>query len=69
MLEGNVVVVVRELYGLKGDGPAWASELRQLMRDTVSTPCRAERYVWTRKFVYTSNIGAMTNDGLSEGEF
>ena len=62
-----VGVVVREFCGLKGFGSAWASVLRKLMRDLGITPCRANRYVWMRKEVNTSNIGATTDDGFNSG--
>ena len=53
---------------MKGDGPAWASELRKLMRDLGFTPCRANGDVWTRVDVDILELVEMEDSGLPVGE-
>ena len=54
--KGIVVVVIRDLYGLKGSLSADESALKKLMRDLGFTPCIYERYVWMIMDVDTSEI-------------
>ena len=63
MHKGKVVVVVRALYGLRGSGYAWASEIRKLIRDLGFTPYRVDRYIWMRRYFDTSNLRKTTDAG------
>ena len=54
--EGKLVIVVRALYGLKGDVSAWAVAIHQCMRNLGFTPCVADGDVWMQEAVDTSNL-------------
>ena len=66
--KGNVVVIIREIYCLKGSGSAWEFALRQLMRYLGLTPYRANGEACMRMAVDNSYLGSKTNDGLPSGE-
>ena len=53
---------------MKGDGSAWASELRQLIRYMGLTLCIYYGDVWMRVAVDTLELGAMSNDCMHAGE-
>ena len=50
-----------------GDGSAWASSLRQLIRDLGLNMCSTDIYVWMIVAVDRLHLGETTNDGLSSG--
>ena len=66
--KGRVVVVVKALYGLSSSAAAWASAIRELMRDLGFLPCKADGDVWMQPAVDTSSLGATEEDGLPAGE-
>ena len=61
------VIVIINFYGLVGDGSAWASSLRQLIRDLGLNMCSTDIYVWMIVAVDRLHLGETTNDGLSSG--
>ena len=63
-----VVVVISDLYCLKGVVSEWASALRRLMRYLGFTACGAYRDVYIIVAVYTLDFGSIINDGLPTGE-
>ena len=66
--KGGVVVFIIYLYGIKGDWNAWASALRQLMRDLWFTLCISNWDVWTRVAVDSSELEGTSDDELPAGE-
>jgi hypothetical protein len=46
---GNVMLVVRALYGLKSSGAAWAAMLSQTLSELGYSPSRADRNVWLKR--------------------
>ena len=68
VFKGIVVVVIRDLYGMKCDGHACVSSLIKLMRGLGFNTCRNDGNMWMRVAVDTSYLGATTDDGMSAGE-
>ena len=68
VFKGIVVVVIRDLYGMKCDGYACVSSLIKLMRGLGFNTCRNDRNMWMRVAVDTSYLGSTTDDGMSAGE-
>ena len=46
--EGQVVVIVRALYGLRSSGSAWHAHLAQVLTDMKFTPSRGDPDLWPR---------------------
>ncbi|MGH3054668.1 MAG: reverse transcriptase domain-containing protein, partial [Gaiellaceae bacterium] len=47
--QGQSVLIVRALYGLKTSGAAWRAHLAQTLRDMNYLPCLADPDVWMRR--------------------
>ena len=48
-LEGHILVIYKELYGLKSSGLRWSQKIHDIMLDMGFSPCKADPSVWLRK--------------------
>ena len=48
-LEGHILVIYKELYGLKSSGLRWYQKIHDIMLDMGISPSKADPCVWPRK--------------------
>ena len=54
--QGNAMLVVRELYGLKSSGAAFRDLLAEHLHDLGYRPSIAEHYAWMRPSVQAGGV-------------
>ena len=48
-LEGNILIFLKALYGLKSSGKRWAEVIHGILRDMKFLPSKADPWIWLRK--------------------